>query len=184
MIANDIYDNFAQRCVTDIEGNRLDGEWVNPATTTTTNSLVSVFPSGDGHAGGNFNFVFTLLAGDTNLNNYVDFTDYQMIWQYLYAHYPSGLFTKGDFNGDGVCDSADADLQLANQLIDLRTTSILGDLNGDFIVDGTDMTTLVDHFGMSSPTHADGDLNGDGQIDMTDLDLMFAQYGLELAVVS
>jgi hypothetical protein len=48
--------------VTDIEGNRLDGEWVNPAARSTTNSAVSEFPSGDGEPGGDFNFAATLLG--------------------------------------------------------------------------------------------------------------------------
>jgi hypothetical protein len=36
--------------VTDEQGNPLDGEWVNPRSTFTTNSAVSNFPSGNGRA--------------------------------------------------------------------------------------------------------------------------------------
>ena len=61
---------------------------------------------------------------------------------------------------------------------------LLGDLNGDFRVNDSDINLLVANYGMASPTHADGDLNGDGQINNADIDLMFAQYWLELAVVS
>jgi hypothetical protein len=57
-------------------------------------------------------------------------------------------------------------------------------LNGDFAVDDSDLDTVTNNIGMSSPTHTDGDINGDGSIDSADLDLAFAQYGLDLSVVT
>jgi hypothetical protein len=96
LFANDQYAISLSDVVTDIEGNNLDGEWVNPATTTTTNSLVSVFPSGDGSAGGRFNFVFTIMAGDANRNNLVDGTDYGVL-SVNYGNYVSNAtFSQGD----------------------------------------------------------------------------------------
>jgi hypothetical protein len=67
---------------------------------------------------------------------------------------------------------------------DLQTVWVQADLDGDFQVDGTDLGTVADNLGMTSPAWADGDLNGDGAVDTADLDLAFAQFGLELAVVS
>ena len=66
----------------------------------------------------------------------------------------------------------------------LQSISLLGDLNGDWVVDESDGNIVDANFGMSNPTLADGDLNADGAIDVHDLDLMFAQYGLELNVVN
>ena len=186
VVANDIYLISLSDAITDIEGNRLDGEWVNPATTTTTNALVSVFPSGDGNAGGTFNFAFTIMAGDANRNNIVDGTDYGILSYNYYIHTLNAQFTQGDFSGDGIADNPDYDIWTAEYLKYNNFTSIemLGDLNGDFVVNNADMQTLANHVGMSNPTWADGDLNGDGQINTADLDLMFAQYGLGLSVVS
>ena len=46
--------------IEDAAGNRLDGEWTNPTSTTATGG--SVYPSGNGTAGGNFDFRFNVLA--------------------------------------------------------------------------------------------------------------------------
>lgn len=167
--------------VTDIEGNRLDGEWINPMSITTVNPLVSDFPSGNGNAGGNFNFVFTLLTGDANLDLQVTYADYS-IWSAHY--YQNGGFTIGDFDGSGQVNSADIVAWYSNYGKDLRNVQMLSDLNGDYTVNDADLNILATNLGMSNPTHNDGDLNGDGQINTSDLDLMFAQYGVQLSLAS
>ena len=168
--------------ITDMEGYRLDGEWVNPLTVPTTNSLVSEFPSGDGEAGGDFNFVMTLLPGDANLDLHVDFADYQI----LYANYGEELgklFTDADFDGSGTVDWSDFEQLMLNYGADMDTVWMLADLNGDFVINDLDFDILRVNFGTSGATWEDGDLNGDGEVTLADVDLMFAQYGLELAVV-
>jgi hypothetical protein len=65
---------------------------------------VSEFPSGNGDAGGHFNFVMTLIAADANLDNLVDEVDYN-IWQTFWAQ--DGGFLEGDFAGDGVIGPED-----------------------------------------------------------------------------
>jgi hypothetical protein len=104
LIASDHYLISLSDAVTDAEGYRLDGEWVNPTTLFTTNTAVSEFPSGDGHAGGSFNFVMTLLAGDANLNNKVNGQDYG-IWELYWAQ--DGSYIEGDFNGNGIVEGSD-----------------------------------------------------------------------------
>lgn len=53
-----------------------------------------------------------------------------------------------------------------------------GDLNGDLVVDLTDLATLLAHFGTASgATLADGDLNGDGAVDLTDLARLLSNFG-------
>lgn len=172
--------------VTDVEGNSLDGEWTNPGSLSTTNPLVSEFPSGNGTAGGDFNFVATLLPGDANLDAIVDSADLAI----LSAHYGNGqldeLFSEADFNGDGRVSIVDFSLYADNSSLNLQALSVLSDLDGDWDVDSDDEQILFDNFlaNLSNPTQADGDLNEDGTIDIDDLDLMFAQYGLELSVES
>jgi hypothetical protein len=183
LTANDHYIISLSDAVTDIEGNRLDGEWVNPVSTTTTNSLVSEFPSGDGNAGGHFNFVMTLLAGDVTLNAIVNGSDFG-IFAGHYITYSGMIFTDGDFNGDGAVDELDASAFGANWDMNLSMAAIWADLDGDFDVDDDDLAIFDDNLGMSSPTYEDGDFDGDGDVDAADLDQMFAQCGLQLAVVS
>jgi hypothetical protein len=91
--------------ITDVEGDRLDGEWVNPASIFTTNTAVSEFPSGDGNGGGDFNFVITLLSGDFSLDNIVDELDEEILDNYFESYY--GGFVYGDGNGDGVVNYGD-----------------------------------------------------------------------------
>ena len=43
------------------------------------------------------------------------------------------------------------------------------DINGDGVIDLGDLVILINHFGDTSPSHADGDLNGDGWVDLGDL---------------
>lgn len=168
--------------ITDIEGNRLDGEWVNPASLVTTNALVSEFPSGDGHSGGNFSFVFTLLAGDANLNNETNNWDYY-IFEDQWGVWGAGDFEDGDFDGDGYITEADFALyDLSYQTWDLSNPYMRADLNGDFVVDDDDLDILASNIGVSNPPY--GDLNFDNQVDSADLDLLMAFYGCELDVAS
>jgi hypothetical protein len=53
----------------------LDGEFTNPWTLGATGT--SVFPSGDGVAGGEFRFRFTVMVLDSNHDNIVGSTNYQ-----------------------------------------------------------------------------------------------------------
>jgi hypothetical protein len=181
LVTNDHYLIALSDAVTDIEGNRLDGEWVNPLNVRTVNAAVSEFPSGNGQAGGHFNFVVTLLAGDANVDNLVNGADYS-IWSSNYGF--QGIFGDGDFDGDGTVGTADILLFYENYGLDLRDIWALADLNSDLVVDDLDADILGDNYGMTDPAWADGDLNGDGAIDAADVDLLFAQYGLEVAVAS
>ena len=59
-----------RRPIRDALGNRLDGEWSNPVTTSDTGT--SQYPSGNGTPGsGNFVFRFNVLPGDVNQGGYV-----------------------------------------------------------------------------------------------------------------
>ncbi|MCU0962468.1 MAG: GEVED domain-containing protein [Pirellulaceae bacterium] len=56
--------------VTDLAGHRLDGEWVDAA---------SSFPSGNAEPGGDFRFRINMLAGDVNQSGKVTFADYSAV---------------------------------------------------------------------------------------------------------
>lgn len=177
ILPNDQYLISLSDNITDVEGNRLDGEWVNPASIYTSSTAgVSTFPSGDGNAGGSFNFVFTLLTDPSGDNLVTSIDEY-------YLYYQAGFF---DLNGDGYVTGADYDLIDENMGIDLRNVWILADLNGDYAVDDLDLEIVYDNWisNLPNPTWADGDLNGDGDIGLDDFELLFSQFGLELSVVA
>jgi len=169
--------------VTDVEGNFLDGEWVNPASVTTVNSLVSTFPSGNGTPGGNFNFVATLLAGDANLDGLVDFLDLGILSS-NYNNLIDQAYGDADFNGDGAVTLNDLSSLAYNWLLNLQDVWVMADLNGDFIVDASDLSIINDNIGMTGATYADGDLNNDGVVDIEDVYLAFDQFDLGLSLVS
>lgn len=50
------------------------------------------------------------------------------------------------------------------------------DLNGDGVIDLTDLATLLANFG-SAGSAEEGDISGDGLIDLTDLSLLLAEFG-------
>ena len=53
-----------------------------------------------------------------------------------------------------------------------------GDLNGDRVVDLTDLTTLLSNFGRTSgAVWQDGDSDGDGDVDLADLTSLLSAFG-------
>ncbi|KPK79251.1 MAG: hypothetical protein AMJ81_13575, partial [Phycisphaerae bacterium SM23_33] len=82
--------------VQDYAGNALDGEWTD---------TVSVYPSGNGVAGGNFQFTFKVLPGNANTDNKVDGLDYNA-WSLNYNQ-PATTYKQGDFNADAFTDGLD-----------------------------------------------------------------------------
>jgi hypothetical protein len=82
--------------VTDQALNALDGEWTDG---------VSTYPSGDGAAGGYFDFKFKVLSGETNHDGQVDGADYTA-WADNYQTYQT-MYTEADWTADGYVDGAD-----------------------------------------------------------------------------
>jgi CSLREA domain-containing protein len=78
---------------------KLDGEFNNPWTLTTSAGTSSVFPSGDGVAGGEFRFRFTVLAADSDHDNVSGSTNY-VNWK---SYEPGMIYvstTADDFDGN------------------------------------------------------------------------------------
>jgi hypothetical protein len=162
--------------VTDVDGNLLDGDWVNPFSTSTTNALVSEFPSGNGAQGGAFRFVFTILPGDANLNNVVDGGDYL---RYL-SNFGGvdKIFQQSDYDGDGDVDAADYAIW-EDWLGTVLTTLIYADFNGDGVVDVDDANILSAHWGTGTQ-HSEGDANHDGVVNVGDSGLLISQWLMEI----
>jgi hypothetical protein len=87
----------------------------------------------------------------------------------------------GDFSGDGVVNMDGYLLWFANSGVEHLGIWMLGDLNGDFVVDDSDAQVLVDNFGASylswSSAHANGDMNGDGHVGTADMDSCLRSTG-------
>ena len=95
--------------IEDVAGNRLDGEWTNPTSTTQPSS--STYPSGDGTPGGDFLFRLNVLPGDADLNGAVGSSDLSIV---LADFGKAGDWSDGDFDGNGVVGSSDLSTVLAN----------------------------------------------------------------------
>jgi hypothetical protein len=54
---------------------------------------------------------------------------------------------------------------------------VTGDINGDRLVNFTDLLTLAQHYGQRPATWADGDFNSDGSVNFDDLLLLAQRYG-------
>lgn len=90
----------------------LDGEWTNPYALTDTGT--SVFPSGDGYAGGDFEFFLTILPGDSSLDNAVGAADSATLSINWNPVATTKSFIQGDFNGDRAVGAADSALLYMN----------------------------------------------------------------------
>jgi hypothetical protein len=96
--------------IEDRAGNLLDGEWTNPSSTAQSSS--STYPSGDGAAGGDFDFRLNVLSGDATADGFVTGAD---LIKLLANYNQSGMtWRQGDFTGDGIVTGADLVKLLAN----------------------------------------------------------------------
>jgi hypothetical protein len=96
--------------IEDAAGNRLDGQWINPTSTSDTGT--SAYPSGDGVAGGDFDFRFNVLPGDATQDGLVGFADLNKV---LTSYHRTGMsWSRGDVTGDGIVNSDDLNAVLAN----------------------------------------------------------------------
>lgn len=104
-----VLDGTSASAVTDMDGNRLDGEWVNPTGYSDNDADGSIYPSGNGVAGGDFAFAVTILTGDANRDGQVTLADLARLQSNL-GKASGAIWEDGDANGDGRVDAADAAL--------------------------------------------------------------------------
>ncbi len=110
--------------VTDDAGVFLDGEWTNPTSLSQGSIGLSDLSngSGNGTAGGDFEFYFTILpgdfVGDSGPNNIVDTPDLSVLLGNFSQPPGSQTYLEGDFTGDGDVHTPDLSLLLGNDGID------------------------------------------------------------------
>jgi len=96
--------------IEDAAGDRLDGEWTNPTSPADTGG--STYPSGDGVAGGNFDFRFNVLPGDATQDGTVNVADMNKVLTNVNS---TGMsWSQGDVTGDGAVDVSDLNVVLTN----------------------------------------------------------------------
>ena len=142
-------------------------------------------------------YEITQCRGDMNNDERVDLDDGDValdtgLWfkaLTMSATYDSenpGLEGSRDWHGDadanGSFDSSDetrfGDLVAANCCEIAPDINCIGDLNGDGVVDLTDLSIMLSNFGTpSGATFAQGDMNGDGDVDLEDLAQLLAAFG-------
>lgn len=167
--------------IEDLAGNALDGEWTNPASVTTT-TATTVFPSGNNVAGGDFEFVFTILPGDANRDNIVDLIDLQIFAANQFGS--NKTWQQADFSGDGFVNLPDQQAVYGFYGKNWQNLVILGDYNNDYVWDTVyDGPTFLGHY-LNSEIEAD--LNGDSSVTSADLDAALAllNFGIHLRVLS
>ncbi|MBI3759921.1 MAG: hypothetical protein HY269_09235, partial [Deltaproteobacteria bacterium] len=83
-------------------------------------------------------------------------------------------FIAGDLNFPSTVEALIDDVSISGT----GCTTHPGDLNGDGLVDLSDVAILISHYGITGgATHDFGDLNGDGLIDLSDIAMVLSDYG-------
>lgn len=104
--------------VRDLNGNLLDGEWINGSST---------YASGDGVAGGDFEFLWNVLPGDVNNSSTVRLNDYMAVGESLgMTTLDAGYVVARDIDGNGIIDQADRDAVYARMFSNLPNANPAG----------------------------------------------------------
>ncbi len=167
--------------IADLAGNALDGEWTNPGSLNSS-VTTSVFPSGNGSPGGDFELVFSYMHGDVDRDLDVDDSDFSIFG----GHYggSSKTWGQGDFTGEGLNNDNDFAIfgGAYNTAVNWRDLSILGDYDDDFDLEADDETDFLAFYNAGNSA---ADLNGDGSVTVADRDAFYALYnfGIDLEVL-
>jgi hypothetical protein len=190
----------------------LDGEWTNPTNLTQGPTGLKTFGlqrSGNGTAGGNFNFYVNIMPGDVFGEKLYDYelerSYYRLDSQGTIADYrrwkdhrtdvahpplvPNPSKYDGDATGDGDVDLPDYELVLSSIGLDFRQWPTPpfplpppAAISADFDEDGDvdGRDFLTWQRGFGSGTTlAEGDSDGDGDVDAVDLTNWTNQYGTQ-----
>ncbi len=63
------------------------------------------------------------------------------------------------------------------ETVTLIYSGCLGDVNGDDLIDLSDLAVVLGNFGLTGGTLADGDTDGDGDVDLSDLATVLSAFG-------
>lgn len=121
--------------VLDLDENILDGEWTNNVSTV----------SGNGTAGGDFQFNFNVLPTDVNNTGNITYYDYVYIRQLDGKSTTSpGYIAKRDIDGSGLINSSDWQEALDRALETLPSGSPAGTNNDAPTTSGFDLVQISD----------------------------------------
>lgn len=143
-------------------GTKLDGEWTNPLYFT-DNENNSAFPSGDGVAGGDFQFAFTHLLADANRDGIVNSTDASALA--LHWKQSGCAWEDGDFNGDTIVDERDASILASHWFLQAwQPPALLSGFNDSDAEDSVmaALDTLFAEYGLTTTDDAD-DMTSDSE---------------------
>jgi hypothetical protein len=144
------------------DGFPLDGEWANPTQWDQAWKAGSL-KTGDGAAGGEFQFVFSQLLADFNVDNVIDLLDLAVIGA-NFGITPA-LFSQGDANADGVVDLLDLALLGVDFGQVLTALAMEFDADSNLVIDETDRAAFLARLSSGEQLT---DLNGDGLFDALD----------------
>ena len=171
--------------IEDITSNGLDGEWTNPSSfdlvdfnTNGPSQTTSQFPSGNGTAGGDFQFVFTILPGDGSRDNSVGNADLTLLLNNWGD--PNRSFATGDYSGDGIVGNADQTLLLNHWGLAFQNLLLLADYDDNWTIDGDDTTAFMTFYNSQNSA---ADLNGDSAVNLTDYDAFYALLNFEIDLI-
>ena len=136
--------------IEDAAGDPLDGEWTNPTSTTAVGT--STYPSGNGVAGGDFDFRFNVLPGDATQDGVVGPADLSR----LLTNYGKTdvTWSHGDFTGDGIVGPADLSQLLTNYGQSLPSSDpVAGTFPADVLLTAAIVPTAVSS-GATVPSQA------------------------------
>lgn len=93
-----------------------------------------------------------------------------------------GLTPGTDYYYEIVATNAAGDAPASNEAH--AATFLRGDVNGDGLVNFSDLVILAAHYGQSKASWAWGDLNGDGSVNFDDLVILAANYGSRVSAAA
>ncbi len=169
--------------ITDLQGNNLDGEWLNPVSPGDTRVVLPF--SGDTIEGGDFTYAFVVLPAGAGGSNgtpdwVVDSSDFN-VWN-ANKFQLNTTWQTGDYNGDGKTDGTDFGIWITHRFTSVQLTTFT-DLNHNGTTDENDLIHLMDAiFGRRAAETFD-DINGDGLVDRYDAHHLFNLLSLEFGDV-
>lgn len=133
-------------------------------------------------AGGNTNYLTHNAAGVADaVANWAALggaAEYQIQWRAPATDVgPVTFWAAGNAINNDFTPIGDV-IYTANQTIPAGGAPCPGDVDGNNVVDVTDLGTLLGNFGTASgASREDGDLSGDGAVDVTDLGELLSNFG-------
>ena len=150
------------------------------ANTQTLSGLINNYTGDTIVEGGTLNLTVNLVDGDLEDASTVKvFTDAHMGLIFDGTDTISALWLGGNPMPGGVSygNSNYPDYFEGDGMLYVPITELLGDINGDMVVDAADFIALKQNMGMTGAQWTDGDFSRNGTVDWDDLQLMMANFG-------